>query len=55
MDAPNELKHRAALSDYLAAERTFFAWVRTGAGRTGHGHLSDFRSWFREYFIRKEF
>ncbi|HEY1424063.1 MAG TPA: DUF302 domain-containing protein [Candidatus Acidoferrum sp.] len=39
VDAPNELKHRAALSDYLAAERTFLAWVRTGLALMGFGFV----------------
>jgi Domain of unknown function (DUF202) len=30
MDAPTEMRQRAALSDYLAAERTLLAWIRTG-------------------------
>ena len=39
MDVPNDLKPRAALSDYLAAERTFLAWVRTGLALMGFGFV----------------
>jgi uncharacterized membrane protein YidH (DUF202 family) len=30
MSVPTEVHQRAELRDYLAAERTFLAWVRTG-------------------------
>ena len=30
MDRQPEIKEKAALSDYLAAERTLLAWIRTG-------------------------
>jgi uncharacterized membrane protein YidH (DUF202 family) len=30
MFAPTDVKAKADLADYLAAERTFLAWVRTG-------------------------
>jgi uncharacterized protein (DUF302 family)/uncharacterized membrane protein YidH (DUF202 family) len=30
MESPAEMKPRADLRDYLAAERTFLAWIRTG-------------------------
>jgi uncharacterized membrane protein YidH (DUF202 family) len=33
--ASKEAKQRADLRDYLAAERTFFAWVRTGLALMG--------------------
>lgn len=39
MDAPNETKHPARLSDYLAAERTFLAWIRTGLALMGFGFV----------------
>ena len=34
-----ETRSRAALSDYLAAERTFLAWVRTGLALMGFGFV----------------
>jgi len=39
MDAPTETKHRAGLSDYLAAERTLLAWIRTGLALMGFGFV----------------
>jgi len=39
MSAPTETKPKAALSDYLAAERTFLAWVRTGLALMGFGFV----------------
>jgi len=39
MDAPTEMKQRADLRDYLAAERTFLAWIRTGLGLMGFGFV----------------
>jgi putative membrane protein len=39
MDAPTEMRQRAALSDYLAAERTVLAWIRTGLGLMGFGFV----------------
>lgn len=39
MNAPTETRQRAALSDYLAAERTFLAWVRTGLALMGFGFV----------------
>lgn len=30
MDAPAGIRPKANLSDFLAAERTFVAWIRTG-------------------------
>jgi uncharacterized protein (DUF302 family)/uncharacterized membrane protein YidH (DUF202 family) len=39
MDAPTEIKQRADLRDYLAAERTFLAWVRTGLALMGFGFV----------------
>jgi uncharacterized protein (DUF302 family)/uncharacterized membrane protein YidH (DUF202 family) len=38
MDAPTK-KHGAGLSDYLAAERTLLAWVRTGLALMGFGFV----------------
>lgn len=39
MDAPTAGKPKAALSDYLAAERTVLAWVRTGLALMGFGFV----------------
>lgn len=39
MGASTEMKQRADLSDHLAAERTFLAWIRTGLALTGFGFL----------------
>ena len=39
MEAPANLKQRADLRDYLAAERTFLAWVRTGLALMGFGFV----------------
>ena len=39
MDASEAKGHRAALSDYLAAERTLLAWIRTGLALMGFGFV----------------
>jgi len=39
MDAPTEIRQRADLRDYLAAERTFLAWIRTGLALMGFGFV----------------
>ena len=39
MDTPTEMKQRADLRDYLAAERTFLAWIRTGLALMGFGFV----------------
>ncbi len=39
MGAPTEMRQRADLRDYLAAERTFLAWVRTGLALMGFGFV----------------
>ena len=39
MDAPTEMRQRADLSDYLAAERTLLAWIRTGLALMGFGFV----------------
>jgi uncharacterized protein (DUF302 family)/uncharacterized membrane protein YidH (DUF202 family) len=39
MDASAGPGQRAALSDYLAAERTFLAWIRTGLALMGFGFV----------------
>jgi uncharacterized protein (DUF302 family)/uncharacterized membrane protein YidH (DUF202 family) len=36
---PAQTNQRAALSDYLAAERTFLAWIRTGLALMGFGFV----------------
>lgn len=39
MEAPTEMRPRADLRDYLAAERTFLAWIRTGLALMGFGFV----------------
>src|SRR3974377_2133875 len=39
MNAPTDAKPGADLRDYLAAERTFLAWVRTGLALMGFGFV----------------
>jgi uncharacterized protein (DUF302 family)/uncharacterized membrane protein YidH (DUF202 family) len=39
MNAPAEMRQRADLRDYLAAERTFLAWIRTGLALMGFGFV----------------
>jgi uncharacterized protein (DUF302 family)/uncharacterized membrane protein YidH (DUF202 family) len=39
MDASAAIRRRASLSDYLAAERTLLAWVRTGLALMGFGFV----------------
>jgi putative membrane protein len=39
MTAPNAAAERASLSDHLAAERTFLAWIRTGLALMGFGFV----------------
>jgi uncharacterized protein (DUF302 family)/uncharacterized membrane protein YidH (DUF202 family) len=39
MNAPAGNRQRAALSDYLAAERTLLAWIRTGLALMGFGFV----------------
>lgn len=39
MDALKETGQRAGVSDYLAAERTFLAWIRTGLALMGFGFV----------------
>src|SRR5260370_7869632 len=39
MDAPAEMQQRADLRDYLAAERTLLAWIRTGLALMGFGFV----------------
>ena len=38
-DEPTEIRPKAALSDYLAAERTLLAWIRTGLALMGFGFV----------------
>src|SRR5271157_3805976 len=38
MDSP-PTSHKAAVADYLAAERTLLAWVRTGMAMMGFGFV----------------
>lgn len=39
MDESGESKHNVSLSDYLAAERTLLAWIRTGLALMGFGFV----------------
>jgi putative membrane protein len=39
MDSPTGIGQKAALSDYLAAERTLLAWIRTGLALMGFGFV----------------
>jgi uncharacterized protein (DUF302 family)/uncharacterized membrane protein YidH (DUF202 family) len=39
MTPPEEPTQRASLSDFLAAERTFLAWIRTGLALMGFGFV----------------
>lgn len=39
MDAKSETGAKASLSDSLAAERTFLAWIRTGLALMGFGFV----------------
>ena len=39
MKNPTPTAQKAGLSDYLAAERTFLAWVRTGLALMGFGFV----------------
>src|SRR5438477_11181884 len=39
MNAPMDMQPKAGLSDYLAAERTFLAWVRTALALMGFGFV----------------
>ena len=39
MDAPPEMRQAVELRDYLAAERTLLAWIRTGLALMGFGFV----------------
>src|SRR5271170_3293990 len=39
MGSPTQTSPKAALSDYLAAERTMLAWIRTGLALMGFGFV----------------
>ena len=39
MDEPSESGRSAGLRDYLAAERTFLEWIRTGLALMGFGFV----------------
>lgn len=39
METPAPSLQKGALSDYLAAERTFLAWIRTGLALMGFGFV----------------
>ena len=48
MDTSAEKKQRVELGDYLAAERTFLAWVRTGLALMGFGFVAARFGLFRQ-------
>ena len=39
MDSPADTGQKASLSDYLSAERTLLAWIRTGLALMGFGFV----------------
>jgi uncharacterized membrane protein YidH (DUF202 family) len=39
MDRPAKVGQKASLGDYLAAERTLLAWIRTGLALMGFGFV----------------
>ena len=39
VDNPPDTRQKASLSDYLAAERTLLAWIRTGLALMGFGFV----------------
>ena len=39
MDGPAQSTQKASISDYLAAERTMLAWIRTGLALMGFGFV----------------
>ena len=39
MHSPADTGQKASLSDYLAAERTLLAWIRTGLALMGFGFV----------------
>ena len=44
-------KDKAALTDYLAAERTFLAWIRTGLALMGFGFVVARFGLFRQELL----
>jgi putative membrane protein len=50
MDTPIEAKPAADLADYLAEERTFLAWIRTGIALMGFGFVVAHFGIFLEQF-----
>lgn len=39
MEKPTQSNQKAGIGDYLAAERTFLAWIRTGLALMGFGFV----------------
>ncbi len=54
MDAPTEIRQRAELRDYLAAERTLLAWIRTGLALMGFGFVVARFGLFLQEFLAAE-
>lgn len=54
MDASTETRPKASLSDYLAAERTLLAWIRTGLALMGFGFVVARFGLFLQEFLSME-
>lgn len=54
MPVPAESVQKASLSDYLAAERTLLAWVRTGLALMGFGFVVARFGLFLQRFLQME-